>query len=51
MHPYQQSTPFTAALVLASAVLVLAVSLTLITACLFMLTHLHPLRIAIPTAF
>lgn len=51
MQPYPQSTPLTATLILACAALVLAVSLALITAALFMLTHLEPPRITIPTTF
>jgi hypothetical protein len=51
MHPYQQSTFLTSALVLASTVLVLAVSLSLITAALFMLTHLQLPQLVCPATF
>ena len=51
MQPYQQSAPLTATLVLACTVLVLAVSLALIAAALFMLTHLQLPQITIPTTF
>ncbi len=51
MQPYQQSTPLTITLVLASTGMVLAVSLALIAAALFMLTHLQPPQITIPTTF
>ena len=51
MQPYQQSAPLTATLVLACTVLVLAVSLALITAALFMLTHLELPQITFPTTF
>ncbi len=50
MEP-QQSTPLTATFVLAGIVLVLAVSLALIAAALFMLTHLQQSPITIPTTF
>ena len=51
MQPYPQSAPLSATLALACTALVLAVSLALITASLFMLTYLKPHQIAIPTTF
>lgn len=51
MQSYPQSTPLTTLLILAGTVLVLAVSLALVTASLFMLTRLQPTPITILTAF
>lgn len=51
MQPYRRSVPLTATLFLASTILVLAVSLALIAAALFILTHLQLPRMAIPTTF
>lgn len=51
MQPYQESAPLMATLVLTGIVLVSAVSLALIAAALFMLTHLQPPKIVSPTIF
>lgn len=51
MQPHPQSTPLTATLVLVGTALVLAVSLALIAAALFMLMHLQLPRITTPTTF
>lgn len=51
MQPYRHSAPLTATLVLTGTVLVLAVSLALIAATLFMLTHLQLPQIPISTTF
>ena len=51
MQSHTQSTPITATLVLTGTVLVLAVSLALITAALFMLKYLELPPVAIPATF
>lgn len=51
MQPYPKSAPLTATLILADTVLVLAVSLALITAALFMLKYLELPPITMPATF
>lgn len=51
MQSFKHSALLTATLILTSIALVLAVSLALITAALFMLTNLKPPQIAVPPIF